>query len=201
MKNISKETHPFEPFVPANAKILILGTFPPSENRWSMEFYYPNWINDMWRIMGIIFFGNKDIFCDIPNKTFHLDQLKVFLNANRIALYDTGREISRLKGNASDKYLEIHRPVDIQKFLNQNPSCEALATTGEKAAAIISELTNSDLPKIGEFVEFDFGENRKIKHFRMPSTSRAYPLSIIKKAEFYGNMFKELGYNLFSNNA
>ena len=44
------EAHPFEPFLPQGARILMLGTFPPSEKRWSMKFYYPNFINDMWRI-------------------------------------------------------------------------------------------------------------------------------------------------------
>ena len=44
------ENHPFEPFMPGNAKVLMLGSFPPPERRWSMRFYYPNRTNDMWRI-------------------------------------------------------------------------------------------------------------------------------------------------------
>ena len=39
------EKHPLEPFLPQNARILMLGSFPPSQTRWSMEFFYPNWIN------------------------------------------------------------------------------------------------------------------------------------------------------------
>ena len=50
------EKHPFEPFLPAKARILFLGSFPPQPHRWSMPFYYPNWINDFWRIMGLLFF-------------------------------------------------------------------------------------------------------------------------------------------------
>lgn len=38
------ERHPLQPFLPANAKILMLGSFPPPKARWSMEFFYPNWI-------------------------------------------------------------------------------------------------------------------------------------------------------------
>lgn len=56
------ESHPFEPFLPKNARLLMLGTFPPAEKRWSMKFYYPNFTNDMWRIFGICFFGKKDFF-------------------------------------------------------------------------------------------------------------------------------------------
>ena len=43
------EEHPLEPFLPANAKLLMLGSFPPQKKRWSMEFFYPNLQNDMWR--------------------------------------------------------------------------------------------------------------------------------------------------------
>lgn len=46
MEHIEIEKHPFEPFLPEGAKVLMLGTFPPGEHRWSMNFYYPNPIND-----------------------------------------------------------------------------------------------------------------------------------------------------------
>ena len=50
------EEHPLEPFLPANAVLLMLGSFPPQKKRWSMDFFYPNLQNDMWRIVGLIFF-------------------------------------------------------------------------------------------------------------------------------------------------
>ena len=40
------ERHPLEPFMPEGAKILMLGSFPPKRERWSMEFFYPNFNND-----------------------------------------------------------------------------------------------------------------------------------------------------------
>ena len=89
------ETHPFEPFLPKGARILMLGTFPPSEKRWSMKFYYPNYINDMWRIFGIIFFHDKDYFVDSANKTFRLHLLIPFLETQGIALFDTCTKIRR----------------------------------------------------------------------------------------------------------
>jgi len=36
------ERHPLEPFLPGNARLLMLGSFPPPRKRWSMEFFYPN---------------------------------------------------------------------------------------------------------------------------------------------------------------
>jgi G:T/U-mismatch repair DNA glycosylase len=62
VQNLPIESHPLEPFLPRNAKILMLGSFPPPKARWSMEWFYPNWINDMWRIMGHIFFNDKNHF-------------------------------------------------------------------------------------------------------------------------------------------
>ncbi|MDE5551815.1 MAG: uracil-DNA glycosylase family protein, partial [Muribaculaceae bacterium] len=87
------ETHPFRPFIPTGAKLLMCGTFPPQPRRWSMNFYYPNYINDMWRIFGIIFHENKDYFVDTDNKTFHLNELKECLTKLGIALSDTGRTV------------------------------------------------------------------------------------------------------------
>lgn len=61
------EAHPLEPFLPAGALLLMLGSFPPQKKRWSMDFFYPNLQNDMWRIYGLIFFGDKDHFL-LPGK-------------------------------------------------------------------------------------------------------------------------------------
>lgn len=54
--------HPLQPFLPHNARILMLGSFPPKHEKWCMEWFYPNWINDMWRIMGYVFYHNKNHF-------------------------------------------------------------------------------------------------------------------------------------------
>ena len=53
------EYHPLKPFLPKNAKVLFLGSFPPQRKRWCIDFFYPNWINDHWRIEGEVFFGDK----------------------------------------------------------------------------------------------------------------------------------------------
>ena len=83
------ETHPFEPFLPKSARLLMLGTFPPAPKRWCMEWYYPNYTNDMWRIVGLCFFGDKLHFVDEANKTYRLTELKAFLAEKGIAIFDT----------------------------------------------------------------------------------------------------------------
>ena len=56
------ETHPLQPFLPPNGRILFLGSFPPPKARWSMDFFYPNFINDFWRIMGLLHFCDAQHF-------------------------------------------------------------------------------------------------------------------------------------------
>ena len=185
------ERHPFEPYVPVDPRILIMGTFPPQPKRWSMEFYYPNWTNDFWRICGLIFFHDKDRFCDLARKTFRLDDIKEFLNERHIAMSDTGREAVRLRDNASDKFLDIRKTIPIREFLEKYPTLTELVTTGEKAAQVIADLTGTEAPKMGECTEFDFG-GRTVRHWRMPSTSRAYPASLQKKADYYAKVFEKL---------
>ena len=127
----------------------MLGTFPPKSDKWSMDFFYPNWINDMWRIMGNIFYNDKDYFVIEGQKQFNLPLIMEFLNHAHIALYDTGVRVRRLKDNASDKFLEIVEQVDLQSILSAHPSISAIVTTGEKAASVIAEITDSPLPKMG----------------------------------------------------
>ena len=45
-EDLPLERHPWPPFIPEGAKVLVMGTFPPGNHRWSMEFYYPNRTND-----------------------------------------------------------------------------------------------------------------------------------------------------------
>ena len=105
LESMEIEQHPLEPFLPGNARLLMLGSFPPQKKRWSMEFYYPNWNNDMWRITGFLFFNDKDYFVDKTKKAFCKERLISFLQEKGIALFDTASAIRRLQDNASDKFL------------------------------------------------------------------------------------------------
>ncbi|MDE6809476.1 MAG: uracil-DNA glycosylase family protein [Muribaculaceae bacterium] len=183
------EQHPWEPFIPEGARILIMGTFPPGAHRWSMDFYYPNPTNDFWKIMGLIFLGNPDALRDSSGRKYDVDAVKTLMTEKHIALNDTARRVRRLKGNASDKFLEIIEPVPLFELLAVMPDCHAVATTGEKAAGVIAELTSTPLPRMGEMITDENG----LMIFRMPSTSRAYPLALQKKADYYADMFRKVG--------
>lgn len=189
--DIEIENHPLEPFLPANARLLMLGSFPPQKKRWSMDFYYPNLNNDMWRIVGLLFFNNKDYFLNETRKAFCRERIISFLNDKGIALFDTASAIRRLQDNASDKFLEVVQPTDISRLLGQLPECKAIVTTGQKATDTLRVQFEVEEPKVGDFSEFVF-DGRPMRLYRMPSSSRAYPLALDKKAAAYRTMYQDL---------
>ena len=184
------EYHPLRPFLPENAKVLFLGSFPPQRKRWCMDFYYPNFINDHWRIEGQIFFGDRNHFVDLDAKRFKIDEIVAFCQERGLAFFDTSTAIRRLQDNASDKFLEVVEPTDIPALLKQLPHLRAIVTTGEKATeTICASLGIERLPKTNERISIPNYPLSIIHYplslYRLPSSSRAYPLSFDKKVEAY----------------
>lgn len=186
------EKHPLQPFLPTNARLLMMGSFPPPMKRWCIHFYYPNFNNDMWRIYGFLFFGDKNHFVLPKEKRFDKDRIIEFLKEKGIAIYDTATVVRRLQDNASDKFLEIIQPTDVNTLLQQLPLCHALVTAGQKATDTLCELCRVKAPAVGEYAEFLLNEKR-MRLYRMPSSSRAYPLALEKKAACYKKMLEEVG--------
>ena len=206
-ENIARSTdgveyHPLIPFLPENAKVLFLGSFPPQRKRWCMDFYYPNFINDHWRIEGHIFFDDKNHFVDLENTRFKIDEIVAFCKEKGLAFFDTSTAIRRLQDNASDKFLEVVEPTDIRALIAQLPHLKAIITTGEKATeTICASLGIPEVPKVNTYVKvpltfisplaFRRGDGGEALYlYRLPSSSRAYPLSFNKKVEAYRQMFK-----------
>lgn len=188
----SIERHPLEPFLPADARLLMLGSFPPQRHRWSMEFFYPNLQNDMWRIIGYLTAGDKAHFLASGGKRFDRERIATFCRERGIALYDTAAEVIRLKDNASDNFLHVVRETDLAALLKQIPGCRHIVTTGRKATDTLRAATGCCEPPVGGCVSFEFA-GRELTLWRMPSSSRAYPRPVEWKAEYYRKMFSAIG--------
>lgn len=115
-----------------------------------------------------------------------------FSDRKGIALYDTASAVRRLQDNASDKFLEIVEPTNLPLLLKQLPQCRAIVTTGQKATDTLRSQLDVTEPPVGGKSPFAF-EDRSLYLYRMPSSSRAYPLKLEKKAEVYQLMFNDLG--------
>ena len=190
------EYHPLRPFLPEKAKVLFLGSFPPQRKRWCMDFYYPNFINDHWRIEGQIFYGDKNHFVDLEAKRFKIDEIVAFCEEKGLAFFDTSTAIRRLQDNASDKFLEVVEPTDIPALLKRLPHLRAIVTTGEKATETICRTMGmAETPKVNTYVRVSNTDGTNLTNggglllYRLPSSSRAYPLSFDKKVEAYRRFF------------
>ena len=157
-----------------------------------MDFYYPNFINDHWRIEGQIFFGDKNHFVDLEAKRFKIDEIVAFCQQKGLAFFDTSTAIRRLQDNASDKFLEVVEPTDIHALIRRLPHLRAIVTTGEKATETICTYFGlSEVPKVNTSVAISsiIHHPSSIDLWRLPSSSRAYPLAFDKKVEAYRQMF------------
>jgi G:T/U-mismatch repair DNA glycosylase len=187
------EYHPLKPFLPAGARVLFLGSFPPQRKRWCMDFYYPNFINDHWRIEGAVFFADRSHFVDEAAKRFKLSEIVDFCQEKGIAFYDTSTAVRRLQDNASDKFLEVVEPTDIRALTARLPLLRAIVTTGGKATdTVCATMRIPAVPKVNTSVAIPAMFNHRgeqVVLYRLPSSSRAYPLAFDKKVAAYRQMF------------
>lgn len=157
-----------------------------------MEFFYPNLQNDMWRIVGWLAEGDKTHFLEPGGKRFDRERIEAFCRERGIAMYDTAVEVIRLKGNASDSSLQVLLEVDLAALLAQIPACRTIVVTGQKAADTLRSISGCDDPAVGEATDVTFA-GRRLRIWRMPSSSRAFPRAVEWKAEFYRKVFTEVG--------
>lgn len=209
--SIPIERHPLRPFLPPNARLLMLGSFPPPRKRWCMDFFYPNRTNMMWEIFGEVFFGDSQRLVDAKNKTFRQADIEALLRERGIAIYDTATAVRRLSGNASDKDLQIVEKTDIPQLLSQIPLCHDLVCTGQKSFSVLTEDYGVPVPAMGASNEFSIpipplsmggaqraegsikSSTRTLRLWRMPSSSRAFPMKLEEKASYYRRLMQTVG--------
>lgn len=189
---IQIEKHPLQPFLPPNARLLMLGSFPPPKRRWAMDFFYPNFSNQMWQVFGLVFFGDADHLINKDTRTFKQSDIQALLEERGIAIYDTACAVRRLSGNASDKDLQIVEKTDITALLARIPCCHDIVCTGQKSFSVLTEDYGVPVPQMGTYNEFTLGD-RPMRLWRMPSSSRAYPMKLDEKAKYYHKMMKTIG--------
>ena len=129
---------------------------------------------------------------DEKMKRFHLDEIVKHCKKKGIGFYDTATVIRRLAENASDKFLEVVETTDFKSLMTLTNKLQAIVTTGSKATETICHSLNiNHYPNIGEYINIP--DTNDIKLYRLPSSSRAYPLSLEKKVEAYQSMFRLFG--------
>lgn len=138
----------------------------------------------MWRILGMIFFHEKEYFLTADKRSFDEQRIRYFLEERGIAVADMGAAVIRQKDNASDQFLKIVQAIDLNGMLQQLPFCVAVVTTGQKATETLLLQVETGQPPLGGYSTFTLGD-RKVRLYRMPSSSRAYPKPLEEKAAVY----------------
>ncbi len=109
------EIHPHKPFVPPNAKVLILGSFPGKGHATSEsanEWFYASKRNQFWNIMRGVY--NEELLTTESKKG-------LFIN-HGIAIADVFLKIRRKEDNNQDNNLEIiaYNDKALKKILKEN---------------------------------------------------------------------------------
>jgi G:T/U-mismatch repair DNA glycosylase len=112
-----EETHPFKLYTPANSKILIVGTFPPTKKNWSYEFFYPNRQNLFWKVMAQIAGRHPQHFSGAEA----VEERKEILTSLNVAITDMGLRVSRNGESSLDENLNAIEYMDILEILDHNP--------------------------------------------------------------------------------
>ena len=138
-------THPFQPLVFKDSKVLILGSFP-SIDSFDKAFYYAHPSNKFWKILSEV------TSYPINNRDQKIWLLKEF----KYALWDMVETCTR--DNSLDSSLEEIEVNNIAEFLEEHPSIEKVAFTGRLAEKLFK-------------MNFDYLE---VETVYLPSPSAAY---------------------------
>ena len=155
-------THPFQPIVFKDSKVLILGSFP-SLDSFDKAFYYAHSRNQFWKILSEI------TSYPINNQDQKIWLLKKFT----LALWDMVATCTR--DNSLDSSLEEIEVNNIAEFLEEHPNIKKVAFTGRLAEKLFK-------------LHFDYLE---IETVYLPSPSSAYAkMKFEQKKEIYKEELK-----------
>jgi len=165
------EKHPFEPFVPEQSEILILGSFPGKESTQTSradDWFYGANRNQFWKIVELVY--SKEL----NNKASKQELFKVL----KIAITDIITSCERKDNKNSDKNLFNKKyNGEIEKIIDRHQIQKILFTS--KTVYL-------------EFLE-NFSKPKNVELFILPSPSPIYRrLNLQDKTEEYKKHFPKL---------
>ncbi|KAJ6254439.1 g/t mismatch-specific thymine DNA glycosylase [Anaeramoeba flamelloides] len=168
-------SHPFQPIVNKNSKVLILGTFP-SIKSFENTIYYGHPQNAFWKILFELFGVDSTKY---GKDTARLNKARRKLADNKgIAIWDCIGAAQRTKKNSLDSSLNVQKPNDIPGLLKKYPKIKAICLTSKATLTLFKRhFKNISLPK----------------HV-LPSPSPMYfRMSYSEKRDKYKEIFEEVG--------
>lgn len=131
---MQEEFHPWNWFVPPGSKVIIIGTFPPTQRNWSYNFFYPNKNNLFWRMMARI--AGEELKY-ISGEEAVKERRNILIKLG-VGISDMGRKILRTDNSSLDEKLVLLEHMDIFRILEENPSIQKIiftSSSGKSSAA------------------------------------------------------------------
>jgi hypoxanthine-DNA glycosylase len=156
--------HPFEPYVPMDVKVLILGSFP-SIKSFEENFYYAHPQNQFWRLLASVYDE------ETPQS---IEQKSSFLEKYKIALWDMVASCER--ENSLDTNLKNIKVNDIEGFLKGHPTIKKVCFTGKTSQKLYDKNFS----------------HLNILTYYLPSPSPAYrAMKFEEKTQIYKNILEK----------
>ncbi len=190
-------THPYPPFIPANATKLIVGTLPPPRfttrelKDGDVDFCYGSRDGQLWVILDKVF--NLNLKFESTKEA--VAQRKKFLKDHGIGICDMVASAKRAKIDASDIGMMHVELRDLIQVLQQNPNIHTLLFTGGnskngpeyffrrkiKEYDINLKLISSEVPRIHEFFMPESSRIIKTVSLTAPSGSANRAVGALRK--------------------
>jgi G:T/U-mismatch repair DNA glycosylase len=134
--------HPFEPYIPKNAKSLIIGTIPPPrfckkelQLKYSdVNFYYGSEDNHFWRIIDKLY----NLELKFENTDEAIEQRKDFLDSINVGITDIVDSCIHKNNSASDKNLENINCKNLKELLKTNEQIDTLIYTSTFVKTLVN---------------------------------------------------------------
>jgi len=120
------EFHPWKYYLPPNAEVLIIGTFPTAFHNRSFDFFYPNKTNIFWKIIYAI--AQKEL-STVDDKILAVKSRKEVLDVLKVAITDMGYCIKRNDNSSQDEKLELVEATKIIDILKKTPTIKTIILT------------------------------------------------------------------------
>jgi len=196
----NREIHPDWYYDIPEMKVLIIGSFPPHEDKYDYEFYYPNKQNNFWKILSRIC---TDADPKYYGGTEAVEERKSLMKKLKAGVQNMGKIISRKEKSARDTDIKIEEFNDILSVIDQHPELETILISGYSAAnssyrAFVEYLkvNNIDFTIVenvspGETFAFSY-KGRILKCVIVNSTSTASRIKLDTLVEQFSAVIKNL---------
>lgn len=199
MSDAIKSIHPYCPYIPEDAKKLIVGTIPPARfctqgkkelYADDVDFYYGSRDNCFWNLMAEI--TQKEV--QRENTKEAIEERKALLDSLKIGITDIIESCIHKEGKSDDKSLEIITRKPLNALLLQYPEIDTLIYTSRFVASQVNHIADKTYHSWSKENKLDGtipinGKLYRVKILYSPSPNALRSVDVKKRLERYKAVF------------